>query len=365
MARGAIETFRALNDVNSDPENAPRRPTLRELAKLANCSHVTVSLALRNDPRISASTRKRIGALAKRAGYRPDPHLAGLMDYLRASRARASQAVVAVIDFVHANYGEKGSPTTRRFLVGAGARAKKLGFKLERFLIGPEGLTMERLDGILKTRNIRGVLMAPATRARTKLTLDWSRLAAVELGRSLVEPVMHRACNHQAHTMQLALDALAARGYRRCGIYLTEGICARVDQTWLSTYLLHWHRAHTGTLPIPPLIRPDWNEAEFTAWFRTHKPDAVVTINPPVLGWLRAARAAIPQKTGFALLDWSKEMGDVAGVDQNTENVGAAALELVVAQLAQHEYGVPRNPKTVLIEGSWRDGATTRRPLSS
>ncbi len=343
------------------PVDPPHRPTLRDVAKVAGFSHVTVSLALRNDPRISAATRKCIAAVAKRAGYRPDPHLAGLMGRMRAGRTRASQMVVAAVDFIHASYGEKGSPTARRFLAGARARADQLGYKLERFLIGANGLTMERLDGILKTRGIRGVLLAPATRARGELTLDWTRLAAVELGRSLAEPVLHRACNHQAHTMQVALDVLAARGYRRCGIYLTDGICARVDQTWPATYLLHWHRTHPGAMPLPPLIRPDWDEAEFSAWFGAHRPDAVVTINPPVLGWLRRVRAVIPKKTGFALLDWSEDMGDIAGVDQNTESVGAAAFELVAAQLSQHSYGIPPSPKTVLIEGVWRDGATVRR----
>jgi LacI family transcriptional regulator len=44
---------------------------------------VTVSLALRNDPRITVETRDRVQALAKRAGYQPDPHVAELMGRLR------------------------------------------------------------------------------------------------------------------------------------------------------------------------------------------------------------------------------------------------------------------------------------------
>ncbi len=344
----------------TDPARKPARPTLRELARLADVSHVTVSLALRNDPRITPATRRRVQAVAKRAGYQPDPHVAELMGRLRAGRRHAGAVVLAYLDFVHAHYGAKGSPTARRFHAGAAARAAQLGYKLERFLVGAGDLTMERLRGILKTRGIRGVLVAPTTHPGDELALDWERLAAVACGRSLTAPALHRVCNHQAHTMQLVLDALTARGYRRCGIYLTEGICARVEQAWPATYLHHRHTLPREARPLPMLIRPEWNRAEFTAWFRAERPDAVVTIYPPVLGWLRGIRTVRAKETGFALLDWSADMGDVAGVDQSAEAVGAAALELVAAQLTQHEYGVPHRPKTILIEGVWRDGATAR-----
>jgi DNA-binding LacI/PurR family transcriptional regulator len=349
--------------MSSASSNGESSPTVRDLARLAGVSHVTVSLALRNDPRISTPTRNLVRAVAKRANYRPDPHVAELMGRLRSGRRGAGTVTIAFVDFVHAHYGVKGSPTARRFFSGSEARAAELGYKLERFLVGASELRMDRVAGILKARNISGVLLAPATRAGEKITLDWVRLAAVEFGRSLAQPILHRVCNHQAHTMRLVLETLAARGYRRCGIYLTESICARVDQTWPAAYFHHAHLRNPGEVPLPPLLRPAWNEAEFVAWFRQYRPDAVVTIHPPVLEWLRATGARIPNQVGFALLDWSREMGEIAGVDQNSENVGAAALELVAAQLTQHEFGVPPSPKTILIEGAWRNGATVRRGL--
>ena len=102
--------------------------------------------------------------------------------------------------------------------------------------------------------------------------LDWERLAAVELGCSLAEPIRHRVCNHQAPTMRLVLESLAARGYRRCEIYLTAGICARVDPTWPEAHLHHSHATRPGEVPLPPLIRPTRGEAEFASWFRAHRP---------------------------------------------------------------------------------------------
>ena len=69
--------------VSAAPSSRRSKPTLWETARLAGGAHVTVSLALRNDPRITVETRDRVQALAKRAGYQPDPHVAELMGRLR------------------------------------------------------------------------------------------------------------------------------------------------------------------------------------------------------------------------------------------------------------------------------------------
>ena len=51
------------------------RPTLQDIAKRAGVGKATVSLALRNDPKISAATRERVRAIAEELKYRPDPAL--------------------------------------------------------------------------------------------------------------------------------------------------------------------------------------------------------------------------------------------------------------------------------------------------
>ena len=57
-----------------EPQNRAR-VSLRDVARSVGVSHVTVSLALRGDPRVSAARRKEVEIAAKRLGYRPDPML--------------------------------------------------------------------------------------------------------------------------------------------------------------------------------------------------------------------------------------------------------------------------------------------------
>jgi len=337
------------------------KPTLRAIAQVAGVSHVTVSLALRNDPRLTVATGQRVRGVARRLGYVPDPRVAELMGSLRLGRMGAPTTEIAFLSFKHPVYGVKDSPTAQRFFRGAEARAKQLGFRLERFVIDADSLTEERVSAILRARAIRGVLIAPLPKDVGALKLEWGRLAVVAFGHSLADPRVHRVSAHHAHTMRLALCELESRGYRRCGVYLREGLNARVDDAWLAMYYYHWHTSHPGVAPIPPLIAETWKRAQFESWFRAHRPDAVVTIQLPALEWLQAL-APVPRAAGFAHLDWSEEMGDVAGIDQQSERVGAAGLEQVAAQLLQHEYGIPNNQKTIWSEGVWREGATARPP---
>ena len=56
-----------------------RRVTLADIAKRADVHVTTVSLAMRNHPRLPEETRKRIQALAEEMGYRPDPMMRALV----------------------------------------------------------------------------------------------------------------------------------------------------------------------------------------------------------------------------------------------------------------------------------------------
>ncbi len=72
----------------------PARVSLRDVAKTVGVSHVTVSLALRGDTRVSATRRTEIRAAAEQLGYRPDPMLSSLASYRRNKSAVPISATV-------------------------------------------------------------------------------------------------------------------------------------------------------------------------------------------------------------------------------------------------------------------------------
>ena len=69
----------------------------RRIAAEAGLSPSTVSLALRNSPKIPAATKQRIRKIAQRLGYRPDGKLTELMSHLRLTRTRPREACFGVV----------------------------------------------------------------------------------------------------------------------------------------------------------------------------------------------------------------------------------------------------------------------------
>ncbi len=53
-------------------------------------------------------------------------------------------------------------------------------------------------------------------------------------------------------------------------------------------------------------------------------------------------------------------MTGFAGINHRREHVAAAAVDLVVAQLLQNEFGVPEAPRQILIPPVWVDGPSVR-----
>ncbi|QJC51542.1 LacI family transcriptional regulator [Paenibacillus albicereus] len=95
-------------------------PTLKDIAKLAQVSKATVSLALAGDKRVSAETRDKVAAIAKQLGYIPNRMAQGL------SRARSQSLGVLF-------YGGLTNPLEDFFsdtLMGIGHEALQLGYNV-------------------------------------------------------------------------------------------------------------------------------------------------------------------------------------------------------------------------------------------
>src|SRR5262245_17339141 len=125
------------------PMSDPRPPTLRTLARLAGVTSMTVSLALRNHPRISAATRQRLQALAAAHGYRPDPVVSKLMSHLRTRSVQRTQAALCGLRL---RPGPRVLPYdyTAEVTAGARARAASLGFRFDQIFVDEPSMTPRR-----------------------------------------------------------------------------------------------------------------------------------------------------------------------------------------------------------------------------
>jgi DNA-binding LacI/PurR family transcriptional regulator len=324
---------------------------------------MAVSLALRNSPKISKATTERIRRIAEELGYRPNPMVSALMTQLRHGREVRKPSVLAYVTAYPTEDGWRQPGPFVAFYEGAKLRAETLGYVLDEWWLRRPGMTEQRFCDILFTRDIHGLIFAPLPGAGGALYLDWSRFASSAIAYSVTSPAIHRASNDQFATITLALTELTRLGYRRIGLAITRENDERVRQQWSAGMLVHQQG-----IPVEdhvPILRTTTPfQPAFTAWFREHRPDAVLSLTEQCVSILQEMGVRVPEDVGFADLALTAADSDYAGVNQNSELVGAAAVDLVDAQLRRNERGIPLQPKTLLVPGVWVPGPTVRNVRS-
>lgn len=330
--------------------------TLKHIGDSCAVSKATVSLALRDDPRIPEVTRLRIKKMAAKLGYQMNPLVSAHSAYVRTARESKSTTVLGYLTNWAASAQPASNLVNQRCLSGMHARAKELGYRVDVFQLLEQGLTERRLSRILAARNIMGVVVADLAKAHSELDLDWQNVASVAIGYGLRAPLIHRVCHDQYASMRLLLTELTALGYKRIGLAMEHRQDERTNNLILAAYLAHQYQH--GNAALPPLLPVDWNQTALVAWYKRQKPDIIVSVLDDVVTWLRDAGISVPGQVGFASVCVLKAEG--AGIFQDFEAIGAAAVNLLVSQLYTNQRGLPEHPQTNLILGSWRAGKTIR-----
>ena len=340
-----------------------KQPTIRDLAAKCGFSRTTVSLALRNSPLITQETRDKVLLVAEEFGYKPDALVSMLMHQLRTRRGSRHAEKIAYLTEWDTREGWRQHPGHRDYHRGACARARELGYEIEEIWAREPGLTGKRLSNILYTRALRGVIFTPLFRPIGHVYLDWKFFSCAVISFTAIKPNLHRASHSHYQGMTLALRHLKYLGYKRIGLVALTDQIKRVNQQWLASYMIY-QNGLSLTNRLPPFLEPTWDKVRFHQWIEKHRPDAIVSNMTEPLKFLRELGYAVPEDIAYASIDRLEAEDPWAGIDQLPLQVGAAAVDLVVSQLRNNESGIPECAKTVLIDGLWRDGPTTRQPVS-
>jgi DNA-binding LacI/PurR family transcriptional regulator len=334
-------------------------PTLRSLAKILGLSRTTVSDALRGSPRVDPRTAERVKKAADAAGYRRNPLAGALMSELRRSRGSAFRGVIAAIDFNEPARPHEAAPYHRELVTGLETRAAELGFKVERFYVGPAGLPVPRLDTVLQSRGINAIVLLPTWDEPDLSALDWSRYAGIYTDYIIERPKLHTVCSDQYRSLLAALQHLAARGYQRPGLYLQQHQDERLQYRWSAAFRA-FQASHPAIKTLPPLIVERYERDDFLRWFRREKPDVVISHNSVAVEWMEGAGARVPATHGFVCLNLHMKTRPCAGLDLQPRLLGARGAELLIAQLQRNETGIPEWPSTTTTPARWTDGPTLR-----
>ncbi|MBL9194952.1 MAG: LacI family DNA-binding transcriptional regulator [Opitutaceae bacterium] len=337
------------------------RVTQQDIADKAGVTRATVSMALNNHPSIPVRTRKRIAGIAARLGYAPDPMLSALAAYRSRNRPATYHGTLAWL--VNSAFGHNWRRTQHfiDFHDGAVARARRHGFGLEVYDFNQPKVTPDRLAAILRARNISGLLLSPQPRSDTVIDFPWRDFSTVTFGYSLSSPHLHTVVSTQYRDMRLTLEQVQKLGYRRIGLVLAKDHDLRTDRNYLAAYLVHEYGAE-GEPPPPPLLLANYEDAAtLGVWLRRHRPDAIVgAVKDVILRDLRQLAVRVPEDLGVAFPNLVRPDPRVAGVVESSTEIGAVAVDVLVAMIHRGERGVPEFPQRIHVEGRWTPGKSLR-----
>ncbi len=342
---------------------ATPRATQRDIARRAGVGRTTVSLALKNHPKIPAPTRERILRIARELGYAPDPMLSALSAYRARTHTKSFQGTLAWLVNVVEGFDWRRGPYYVGYCAGATRRAATHGYQLEQFEFDSTRLSPARLASILRARNIGGILLCPQGRPEVEMEFAWEEFSAVTFGYSLGKPLLHTVASAHFLNTRHVMRELAARGYRRPGLVINRQLDQRCGSNVHAGYLIG-QELHPQLARLPPFV--DYSvrteksvlASQLAGYIREHRVDAIVTADAQLLDVLQLAGLAAPRDLGVAGLSLPAQSGRMSGVVEDSERIGEIALDILSGMIQRGERGIPTTPIRTHLEGTWREAET-------
>ena len=347
-----------------ESHKAKPRVTMADVGRRCGYHCSTVGLALRNHPRITEATRQRILKAAEELGYRPDPALSSLIAHRRNLQTPTGVSTIGVLsDSSPARRWRDSHFTGREYFEGMVHQANALGFQLDEFSIGNDHEKQKRVDGILKARGIRSVVVAPMHSLTLPLSIDWSAYSAVAIGYSLPKPRL-RCVTHQHRTgAQMAVEELLRLGYQRVALILPFSYDKRVGHGSSAGFFCS-SQLYRDRMEFLSYFTMDHNNLcteEVLGWIRSNRPEAVITSQQHFHDYLVHQGFRIPEDIGYVELGWNRNRPEISGVNQNSTEVGKEVINWIAALNEVNRLGLPLVREIRLVQGTWVPGKTVRR----
>lgn len=345
-------------------------PTLQTVARRAGVSVSTASRCLSGVPKVAASTRQRVFAAAEAAGYHYNTLVGQVMSATRRGVALNHLGTIAFVTPVADPHEWRATPTLRRTWEAARERAESFGFKITEFTLSSRGMTGRRLGEILAARGISGVLLGAFPEEPHEVSLPWDDFAYVQVGHRILSPRLDCVVSDHTEAVVMAARVITARGCRRVGLAIEKYQDEITGGRWSLGYA-GLRSSFPSLAAIPPLLPGKMTAEAFLQWIDEHAIDCVFTLSTfhnepnPMEDWLAAAGRTVPREVGLVSLDVTSVHPDWSGVEQHSDEIGRAAVDMLFSKLHAGERGIPQLPRTLQVHGEWHEGRTLRGPRAS
>ena len=325
-----------------------RKITLQDIANSLHVSRTTVSLALRDHPRISEHTKGKIFTLAKRMGYEPDRVARSL------ATGNSSLIGVMVPDSTIVYYSE--------VIRGIEEATNLAGYSVV-LANGSYDLAVEarRVKEMMQLR-VAGVIAAPAFRTdKPKLNEFWSGLRhsnfpLVLLNRQLRPPIFHQVSADNVTGMRMAVEAIASLGHRRVAYLYGKRRTVPANQRLAAfrRYARKHHFESDRSLLVACDIGPRGGyDTCRQLWSRVkRKPTAIMTLSDAeafgVLRFLQDNGLQVPRDVSVMGFD-GFELADYSTISLSTVATPMHAIGMQAVEILIHLINKSFSPQSVIL----------------
>lgn len=336
--------------------------SMRDLARETGLSTWTISKALSGKTGVSAETREKVLAAARRLGYQSHPLLSKALSLARLrEQSRYRETIAFLTEYP---IETTIAPYQKTTYDNAVQRATELGYKLEPFLVSGKPSEQRRLSRMLHARGVRALIVIPRFEFRQpRLHFEWEHFAAIEIGRTLWMPrTLHHVETAVYHNIIEAMHLLKKVGYHRIGMAVEPDQNKHQRGSYNAAYM-----AMALRLPardqIPPISSyGPWKETVFRRWMNRYQPDVLfIHDSKTVYKWLQKMGLKVP---GDISLFCSNIEGKVlSGLRRDYAGIGRSAVEMAALLLDGGVLGLVGNTRCWQINEFWQPGETLSRPI--
>jgi len=346
----------------------PPRPgtvTLHKVAELAGVSVSTASRCLSGTAQVSQSAKEHVLEAARKLGYHYNPHVGAVMRLTRQGLTQQHLGTLAYVTPLRKSSEWREAPTLCGYMIAARARAEFYGFNLGEFSLPMRGMSGLRLRDILKARGITGILLSAFPSDPFEIRFPWTDFAIVLVGHTLACPTLDAVISNHTESILLAGQAAASKGCKRIGLAIERYQDEITNHRWSVGFAAFAARI-PGIEPIPAFTPEVVREEEWLHWVRSNRVDCVITLSSfrgqqnPMRDWALSAGIQVPRDLSLVTLDATSIHPQWSGIDQISDQIGEAAVDLLLTKLRFGDRGIPEVPRTVLVQGRWNEGSTMR-----
>jgi len=336
-------------------------PTISDVAKKAGVSIATVSKVLNRKYLHSTEKKERVLQAVRDLDYQPNRAAAHLATRTFTPTKRRNLIPIAFVYRGEAP-GQR-PPQFQRRVSDIVNECKRLGYHLES--VDLHGVEREStVFRQLYARGIEGLLIGPVYPLNHSLEFDASRFSIVGVGLTPATSHFHHITFNPFLQFSLLWQHVYEKGYRRIGSAVMRHP-EEFSDDWarLACAEMMQKKFLAPEDQIPPytgLIKQELTE--FGEWFRTHRPDAVISFSSSIYYYLRDQLGLqIPRDVGFALLHGAATLPAIrhlTSVDVRYQHMAPHALDLLDQLIRHGEKGVPDIPRAVMLTPKLLEGTT-------